>query len=824
MHLNHFLKGRIGSIRGNGRELPKLPMSPRVNYTHTLSHLGQTPWEYDIASLSFGAWFLDALAKRTLTKAPGSPRKRTRLDSSDDGKSPPNNSQTTRKRRNTGNSSVALHRQRKVTSYAERSRRRALESQGRIEKTIFRIPQLIAQNKADLTKENDKTEDSEADEPVWDVLKQMKADAAAMSDDEQPQLPETPQAPQTPSRTWGIRGFLNSVPRTISKLIPTFTLSPNRPQSSVDVFTAPPESQMRPLLPAQPINTPQQNEQSEPLEQSEQTPDDGSLTYSLFPEPLNRRELLGISSPRKEAHQPSPDQVIETESNNVQHASNSITTNNTNRNKRKRRSNSPDEIPNPPGCSYGMDLTYFEYSSLSEADDDSLTNPDIAANIAQTRASIPASIPTPAPIHAPIPSTAQPAIRGILRNAKRVRFDASPENTPSKLRLRRNSIDSHQETASQDLSEPLINSLRNSSNDHSAPQSLASTQPGRDQLSSPESVQEPAQPIEPYPMITRPNPFGTYCLDYSVFSDSDEDLEEDVAAETATKESTAAAILSNTDNIAKNQTPSVSSVSEAPPFEPPPMTPTTATTVSAAPEPPEPHTPATPVAPTVPTTRTDASTSQPPVFTNNWTQLPPPRPTPAHVSLPLSATPVGSDVVAKLRSRAEKYKPKLPSGLRASRRYSSSPVSACEGSDILGPQPEPIEPLGESPLAHLNAQGERQATESRSEAVVGKENLLGDLGGSSEQTSHVPDHHITQLVREMWLEEDEGAADQIFGREFRRYSREQSRLGEPGLVGGEREVEEEEEEGEAAPIEPFNLGSYGEFCQELGEYRRERAS
>ncbi|EEH44498.1 uncharacterized protein PADG_00787 [Paracoccidioides brasiliensis Pb18] len=764
--------------------------------------------------------------KRTLTKAPGSPRKRARLDSSDDGKSPPINSQSTRKRRNTGNSSVALHRQRKVTSYAERSRRRALESQGRIEKTIFRIPQLIAQNKADLTKENDKTEDSEADEPVWDVLKQMKADAAAMSDDEQPQLPETPQAPQTPSRTWGIRGFLNSVPRTISKFIPTFTLSPNRSQSSVDVFTAPPESQMRPLPPA-PINTPQQNEQSEPLEQSEQTPDDGSLTYSLFPEPLNRRELLGISSPRKEAHQPSPDQLIssvETESDNVQHASNSTTTNNTNRNKRKRRSTSPDEIPNPPGCSYGMDLRYFEYSSLSEADDDSLTNPDTTANIAQTRASIPASNPTPAPIHAPIPSTAQPAIRGILRNAKRVRFDASPENTPSKLRLRRNSDDSHQETESQDLSEPLINSLRNSSNDHSAPQSPAPTQPGRDQLSSPESVQEPAQPIEPSPMIIRPNPFGTYCLDYSVFSDSDEDLEEDVAAESATKESTAAAILSNTDNIAENQTPSVSSETEAPPFQPPPMTPTTATAVSAAPEP---HTPATPVTPTVPTSRTDASTSQPPVFANNWTQLPPPRPTPANVSLPLSATPVGSDAVAKLRSRAEKYKPKLPSGLRASRRYSSSPVSACEGTDILGPQPEPIEPLGESPLPHLNAQGERQATEARSEAVVGKENLLGDLGRSSEQTSHVPDPHITQLVREMWLEEDEGAADQIFGREFRRYSREQFRLGEPGLVGGEREVEEEEEEGEegeAAPIEPFNLRSYGEFCQELGEYRRERAS
>ncbi|KAI9823953.1 MAG: hypothetical protein M1819_001105 [Sarea resinae] len=55
----------------------------------------------------------------------------------------------------------------------------------------------------------------------------------------------------------------------------------------------------------------------------------------------------------------------------------------------------------------------------------------------------------------------------------------------------------------------------------------------------------------------------------------------------------------------------------------------------------------------------------------SWTQPPPPRPTPAHASLP-------SDALARARSQAEKYKPKQPSGLRASSRLSTSTV----GSDI----------------------------------------------------------------------------------------------------------------------------------------------
>ena len=64
----------------------------------------------------------------------------------------------------------------------------------------------------------------------------------------------------------------------------------------------------------------------------------------------------------------------------------------------------------------------------------------------------------------------------------------------------------------------------------------------------------------------------------------------------------------------------------------------------------------------------------------SWTQPPPPRPTPAHASLPGAAgaagAPLGVDALARARSQAEKYKPKQPSGLRASSRLSTSSIGS----------------------------------------------------------------------------------------------------------------------------------------------------
>lgn len=56
---------------------------------------------------------------------------------------------------------------------------------------------------------------------------------------------------------------------------------------------------------------------------------------------------------------------------------------------------------------------------------------------------------------------------------------------------------------------------------------------------------------------------------------------------------------------------------------------------------------------------------------------PPPRPTPRHATLPsASLTPtVNEQALAKVRLQAEKYKPKTPSSLRTTSRYSGSYAS-----------------------------------------------------------------------------------------------------------------------------------------------------
>ena len=81
-------------------------------------------------------------------------------------------------------------------------------------------------------------------------------------------------------------------------------------------------------------------------------------------------------------------------------------------------------IPNPPGCSYGLDLDYFCYSSESEEEQE----------LTQSRTE------QRKPDH-----SAKAAVRSALRSerpsSKKVRFDASPENTPSKLRLRARATD-----------------------------------------------------------------------------------------------------------------------------------------------------------------------------------------------------------------------------------------------------------------------------------------------------------------------------------------------------------------------------------------------
>lgn len=93
--------------------------------------------------------------------------------------------------------------------------------------------------------------------------------------------------------------------------------------------------------------------------------------------------------------------------------------------KKRKRSPSPDVIPNPAGCSYGLDLDYFCYSSDSEEEAD-----------VQPQQALPPTKPD-----ALVKSAVRSAMRSEQASAKRVRFDASPEDTPSKLRTRPRATD-----------------------------------------------------------------------------------------------------------------------------------------------------------------------------------------------------------------------------------------------------------------------------------------------------------------------------------------------------------------------------------------------
>jgi hypothetical protein len=166
-----------------------------------------------------------------------------------------------------------------------------------------------------------------------------------------------------------------------------------------------------------------------------------TLSYSLFPAPIDRARFLGdLTTPKKtpQAAQPEsrPDQAQKPSGAQDQTPSTSQvadaseqgvlpqTTEDATQKKRK-RSLSPDIIPNPAGCSYGLDLDYFCYSSDSEEEAD-----------AQAEQAVPLTKPD-----ALVKSAVRSAMRSEQGPSKRVRFNASPEDTPSKLRTRPRATD-----------------------------------------------------------------------------------------------------------------------------------------------------------------------------------------------------------------------------------------------------------------------------------------------------------------------------------------------------------------------------------------------
>lgn len=137
-----------------------------------------------------------------------------------------------------------------------------------------------------------------------------------------------------------------------------------------------------------------------PSGQQERMQNPPDLTYSLFSKPIDRDRYLPARSSRENGvvnAVAGPSCQAPTEGDKPKSL-------------RKRKRTSPKVIPNPVGCSYGMDLAYFCYSSESEEEGEEEHEEQAGTN----------------------------PPKGISRSpkqaAKRVRFDKSPEDSPSRLR------------------------------------------------------------------------------------------------------------------------------------------------------------------------------------------------------------------------------------------------------------------------------------------------------------------------------------------------------------------------------------------------------
>lgn len=387
-----------------------------------------------------------------------------------------------------------IHRLRQVTPYADRQRRRALESQGKIQRTLFRIPELIAQKKAAeaaSNENNNANDDEHSDIDTISIPAIPSATKLAVVSDLHSSPPQL--QPSTPARTgWSFSGLLDSVPRSISRFLPfraeasqierheehspsqrpgltvhsqslsneteepgyasrihennndrhdyttvstsTHAVGPSISEEWKDTPTA---------LPTPAVSAPAR---SPALTQPDF--DEEDLSYDLFPRnhPLSSysREAALRKAEEEAQHAREEARLAQEVARQAQEearlakeqarqaqetvkiyqptsskANANRVTKSTTRKEKKRK-----PIPNPPGCSYGMDLRYFGSTSSSEAESSDNERPD------EPSASV-----RPGVLKDTTDADSQTPARGPLRQRKQVRFGPSPPEVPSKSRL-----------------------------------------------------------------------------------------------------------------------------------------------------------------------------------------------------------------------------------------------------------------------------------------------------------------------------------------------------------------------------------------------------
>lgn len=445
--------------------------------------------------------------------------------------------------------------------YSERLRRRRVEREGRIHRTVFRLPEFIEQEKADRQAAETASQQSPCPEPplAHDETPEEPMQDQSVEDAPSEPTQEPPSAlPETPRRGWNIRGLLNSVPRSFSRFIPGLSRSSAQtnqnqqnkqslPSSKSETTVQPASERINRTVDSEGEVAPARAKFRSWKPRRRQTEGPTSrphVDWSLFPPPMDKSLYLGdISTPVKDLPEPSSLQSSYLQSvssqpsssqpstaadprlyNQMKPATATTTSESTtqvedassashaqvsrgretpqqsiSKEKKRKREPSPDVIPNPPGCSYGMDLDYFYYSSESEGESDTetpekSTAPQQAGGLART------------------------AVRSALRSdrpaSKKVRFDASPEDTPSKLRTRARATDPY--TGSHFIGMGSGSPSSTVAPPSPSPRAPAPTVADEEE----EDLYRPPPVVDPR---TRPgfipNTQGTFQLDYDAFSD-----------------------------------------------------------------------------------------------------------------------------------------------------------------------------------------------------------------------------------------------------------------------------------------------------------------
>ncbi|KAF7586573.1 hypothetical protein BBP40_008647 [Aspergillus hancockii] len=628
---------------------------------------------------------------RKLTKSTVN-RKRAHEETSDEDRSGPV-TPAANKRRNLGPPGSTPFANRRTLSRRLSSRaaplssrlaRREAEQQGRIESTLFRIPDYLRQLEADRQKSGAASSSASPQPPQanfhFTVEPALPMDPSSAN--EAPQESSTPErnTSETPQRGWNIRGLLSSVPRSFSRLLPfgrssersevrsTFEPSSERIVRTRPYDTAPADSrnepQSRRRLSEQPTQPPKKRARN--------------LSYSLFPAPIDRSLYLGdISKPSTVL----PESSTSTSRSSAQETAKKVVAQKTaisdnqtrgrevspetvseTVQKKRKRSPSPDVIPNPVGASYGMDLDYFCYSSES---DDEVT-------------ATPAKQSEPKKADGLAKTSARSALRSERQSCKKVRFDASPEDTPSKLRTRARSTDPYHGT-------------------HFI---------GMGSTSAPATPTPAARDDQPqrYPGFI-PNTQGTFQLDYDAFSD----------------DSDSSGPSSQTSILAPSS---------------------------------------------VPTEEEARASTQPEDLDVASRQAPK-----AHLFTP---SKVDGDALARVRSQAEKYKPKTPSGLRTASRY-SSPMTATP------------ETISSKPPTSVKSDEPAQSKQAEESAAFGDDEFArdaewlyqncpsGDLSQlkwparQSYEESVGVSSRIIELLASIWDDSEVDTAYVAFRRSFEEY-------------------------------------------------------